>query len=139
MSVSDQIEDLCKIAQKTLNLIAEMKWKDGLKRVEAYCKNIFSMKDPNEIVTFIDKSFNFFVEIQTDATQHFDLEKLCDYMKFLTEEQGIDECLQFFNYAMGLKCQFLSVLVFYHSYKDEQDQVNARLHQLVTKNPFVFV
>ena len=45
------------------------------------------------------------------------------YMKFLAEEQGLDKCFEFFNYAMGLKSQFLNVLVLYHSYKNEFDIV----------------
>ena len=64
------------------------------------------------------------MEIQTDATMHFDEEKLSEYMTFLKEEQGIDECFQFFNYAMGLKSQFLSVLVLYHSYNNNLNEVN---------------
>ena len=35
-AIQHQLEDLRKTAQKTLNLIAEMRWKDGLKRVQAY-------------------------------------------------------------------------------------------------------
>ena len=119
----NQLEDLRKTAQKTLNLIAEMKWVDGLKRVEAYCRNVFTNKTLAGIIAFIDESKNFFVEIQTDAIQHFDEEKLIDYMKFLAEEQGIEKCFQFFNYAMGLRCQFLNVLVLYHSYKNNFEMV----------------
>ena len=122
-SIQHQLEDLRKMAQKTLSLIAEMKWKDGLKRVQAYCKNISVMKNLEEIINFIDRSFNFFVEIKTDATQHFDEEKLSDYMTFLSKEQGIEECFQFFNYAMALKSQFLSVLVLYYSYKNDLEKV----------------
>ena len=125
-AIQHQLEDLRKTAQKTLNLIAEMRWKDGLKRVEAYCKNIFVMNNLSDIIDHITASYNFFVEIQTDATQHFDEEKLSAYMTFLVKEQGIDECFQFFNYAMGLKSQFLSVLVLYHSYNNNLRQVNTK-------------
>ena len=104
----------------------EMRWKDGLKRVQAYCKNIFVMNNLADIIDHIAASYNFFVEIQTDATQHFDEEKLSEYMTFLVKEQGIDECFQFFNYAMGLKSQFLSVLVLYHSYNNNLRQVNTK-------------
>ena len=34
--IQKQVEDLRNTAQKTLGMIAEMKWKDGLKRVKAY-------------------------------------------------------------------------------------------------------
>ena len=122
-SIQHQIEDLRKMALKTLSMIAEMKFKDGLKRVQAYCKTISVMKNLEDIINYIDKSFNFFVEIQTDATQHFDEEKLSEYMTLLSKDQGIEECFQFFNYAMALKSQFLSVLVLYHSYKNNLDQV----------------
>ena len=108
--IQNQVEDLRNTAQKTLGMIAEMKWKDGLKRVEAYCKNI-------------DASFSFFVEIQTDATQHFDKEKLEEYMNFLNDEKGIQECIEFYNYAMALRSQFLSILVLYYSFKNELDEV----------------
>ena len=123
VTVQNQLENLRKTAQKTLNMIAEMKWKEGLKRVQAYCKNISVMKNLEDIINYIEKSFNFFVEIQTDATQNFDIEKLSEYMTFLFKEQGIEECFQFFNYAMGLKSQFLSVLVLYHSYNNDLGQV----------------
>ena len=71
-SIQIQLEDLRKIAQKTLNLIAELKFVEGLKRVEAYCKNVYRNKTLLEIIEYIDSSKNFFIEIQTDATQHFD-------------------------------------------------------------------
>ena len=44
-AIQNQLEDLRKTAQKTLSLMAEMKWKDGLKRVQAYCKNVFVKKN----------------------------------------------------------------------------------------------
>ena len=43
-SIQIQLEDLRKIAQKTLNLIAELKFVEGLKRVEAYWKNVYRNK-----------------------------------------------------------------------------------------------
>lgn len=121
--IQDQVEDLRNTAQKTLGMIAEMKWKDGLKRVEAYCKNIYSKKKLEGIIHHIDASFSFFVEIQTDATQHFDKEKLEEYMNFLNDEKGIQECIEFYNYAMALRSQFLSILVLYYSFKNELDEV----------------
>ena len=117
------VEDLRNTAQKTLGMIAEMKWKDGLKRVEAYCKNIYSKKKLQGIINYIDASFNFFVEIQCDATQYFDNEKIESYMDFLIEEQGIEECIEFYMYAMALRSQFLSILVLYHSFKNDLDEV----------------
>ena len=32
------------LGECVLKIIAEIKWKDGLKRVEAYCKNIYAKK-----------------------------------------------------------------------------------------------
>ena len=93
------------------------------KRVEAYCKKIYSKKSLTGIICHIDASYNFFIEIQTDAAQHFDEEKLIDYMNFLNKEQGIQECIDFYNYAMALQCQFLSVLTLYYSYKNDFDEV----------------
>ena len=42
-SIQIQLEDLRKIAQKMLNL-AELKFVEGLKRVEAYWKNVYRNK-----------------------------------------------------------------------------------------------
>jgi hypothetical protein len=123
-SIHIQLEDLRKIAQITLNLIAELKFVEGLKRVEAYCKNVYRNKTLDGIISYIDRTSSFFFEIQTDATQHFDEDKLSGYMKFLAEQEGIEKCFEFFNYAMALRSQFLNVLVLYHSYNNELDMVS---------------
>ena len=138
-NIQNQLDDIRKTAQKTLHLIAEMKWVDGLRRVEAYCKNICAVTTLNKIIEFIDSSKNFFIEIKTDATQHFDEEKLTEYMKFLAEEQDIEKCFEFFNYAMALKSQFLNILVLYHSYNNELDvvrNINASLPILGLLTPY---
>ena len=121
-----QVENLRKIAQKTLLLVGELKWREGLKRIEAYCKFIHQKGSLKTIITYIDSSFNFFVEIQTDATQHFDEEKLKEYMVFLVNEEGIQPCINFYNYVMALRCQFNTILTLYHCYKDEPYEVRFR-------------
>ena len=132
-----QLEDLRKIAEKTLNLIAEFKVVEGLKRVEAYCRNVYKNKTLLEIIEYIDSSKNFFIEIQTDATQHFDEEKLIGYMKFLAEEVGIERCFEFFNYALALRSQYLNVLVLYHSYKNDLDMVRNEILKNIRKYPLL--
>ena len=121
--IQNQIDDLQKTVKKNLLITADIKWKEGLNRVKAFCKNVFAKKSLSSIISYIDKSGAFFFEICNDATQHFDEDKLEDYMNFLIEEKGIQECIDFYNYAMALRSQFLSILVLYHSSKDELDEV----------------
>ena len=121
--IQDQINDLQKTAKKNLLITAEMNWEGGLKRVKAFCKNVYAKKTLTSIISYICQAGAFFIEIQTDATQHFDEEKLQEYMDFLTEEKGIEACIEFYNYAMALRSQFLLILVLYHSYKNELDEV----------------
>ena len=92
-------------------------------KVKAFCKDIYAKKSLSSIISYIDKSGAFFFEICNDATQHFEEDKLEEYMDFLIEEKGIQECIDFYNYAMALRSQFLSILVLYHSSKDELDEV----------------
>ena len=91
--------------------------------MKAFCKDIYAKKSLSSIISYIDKSGAFFFEIRNDATQHFDEDKLEEYMDFLIEEKGIQECINFYNYAMALRSQFLSILVLYHSFKNELDEV----------------
>ena len=109
-----------------LNL-AELKFVEGLKRVEAYCKNVYRNKTLLEIIEYIDSSKNFFIEIQTDATQHFDEERLTGYMKFLAEEESVEKCFEFFKYALALRSPYLNVLVLYHSYKNNLNMVRTEI------------
>ena len=87
--IQNQINDLQKTATKNLDITAQIKWEEGLKRVEAFCKNIYARESLASIIFYIDKCCAFFYEIQNDATQHFDEDKLEEYMDFLTEEKGI--------------------------------------------------
>ena len=121
--IQNQINDLHKTATKNLLITAEIKWEEGLRKVKAFCKDIYARKSLASIITYIDKSGAFFFEIRNDVTQHFDEDKLEEYMDFLTEEKGIQECITFYNYAMALRSQFLSILVLYHSFKNELDEV----------------
>lgn len=122
-TIQIQIEGLQKTANKNLLITTEMNWEGGLKRVKAFCKNVYAKKSLPSIISYIDKAGAFFIEIQTDATQHFDEVKLQEYMDFLTEEKGFEACINFYNYAMALKSQFLLVLVLYHSFNNELDEV----------------
>ena len=121
--IQNQINDLHKTATENLLLTADIKWEEGLRKVKAYCKNIYAKKSLASIISNIDKSGAFFFEIQNDATQHFDEDKLEEYMDFLTKKKGIQECITFYNYAMALQSQFLSILVLYHSFKNELEEV----------------
>ena len=58
------------------------------------------------------------------TNQCLDEDMLSEYMDFLTKEQGIEACLLFFNYCMGLHSKFLFLSVLYHSYKNDFDEVN---------------
>ena len=62
--------------------------------------------------------------IQVRTNQCLDEDMLSEYMDFLTKEQGIEACLLFFNYCMGLHSKFLFLSVLYHSYKNDFDEVN---------------
>ena len=61
---------------------------------------------------------------QVRTNQCLDEDMLSEYMDFLTKEQGIEACLLFFNYCMGLHSKFLFLSVLYHSYKNDFDEVN---------------
>ena len=124
--IQNQIDDLQKTVKKNLFITADIKWEEGLKRVKAFCKDIYAKKSLLSIISYLDKSGAFFFEIRNDATQHFDEDKLEEYMDFLTEEKGIQECINFYNYVLALRSQFLSILVLYHSFKDEIDEVMLR-------------
>ena len=125
-TVQNHIDNLEKTVKTNLLITADIKWEEGLNRVNAYCKNIYAKKTPHSIISYIDQPGALFL-IQTDATQHFDEEKLMAYMNFLTEEKGIQECIEFYNYAMALRSQFLSILVLYYSFKNDPDEVNHRV------------
>ena len=121
--IQNKIDDLQKTVKKNLFITADTKLEEGLKKVKAFCKDIYAKKSLSSIICFLDKSGAFFFDIRNDATQHFDEDKLEEYMDFLTEEKGIQECINFYNYAMALRSQFLSILVLYRSFKDELDEV----------------
>ena len=61
---------------------------------------------------------------QVRTNQCLDEDMLSEYMDFLTKEQGIEACLLFFNYCMGLHSKFLFLSVLYHSYKSDFDEVS---------------
>ena len=121
--IQNQINDLQRIAKKNLLITAEINWEGGLKRVKAFCKTVHSKKTLCSIISHIDECGSFFKEIQNDATQSFDEEEIQKYMDFLANENGVEACIDFYNYAMALKSQFLSILVLYNSFKNNLDEV----------------
>ena len=120
---------MMKTAAAETNVELNVKFKDGLKEIEAFCNKIFTKKDIFGIINLIDASYNYFNEIQIRTTQCLDEDMLSEYMEFLTKEQGIEACLLFYNYCMGLHSKFLFLSVLYHSYKNDFDEVTAlKLH-----------
>jgi hypothetical protein len=121
--IQNKIDDLQRIAKKNLLITAEINWEGGLKRVKAFCKTVYSMKTQSSIISHIDECGPFFKEIQNDATQGFDEEEMQKYMDFLANENGVKACIDFYNYDMALKSQFLTILVLYNSFKNNLDEV----------------
>ena len=55
---------MMKTAAAETNVELNVKFKDGLKEIEAFCNKIFTKKDIFGIINLIDASYNYFNEVQ---------------------------------------------------------------------------
>ena len=119
--IDSDLTEVKNVVRQTYNLVIDSRYKDGIEKVDAAFQN-FVKGSHNLEVTFASLA-NFMFELETNAIQSLNTEKISAYLKAIkqTEENAI--CEQVFQYIIIVRAKYLQISSAYYIYKQDAQRV----------------
>ena len=122
------LEGMTEVNEKILDLVRDMIFKEGLRRIQASYSVLLSKgeKKRNEALKSLENNLFAF---ETNAEHQFDVGKLSGYMKDLAEEKNIVEVYVFLHFCLTVRAKYLAIMVFYHTNKKDKDEIKKEIEK----------
>jgi len=119
--LNDEIREVKEVAYKTLDLVSGLRYKAGIEKIDAAYETL--MDGANNLETTLSLFDNYIIELQTNAKQHLNPEKIGEYLLQLKNQREYEKCASFFTYALATRAKYLQMMSLYYTFKNDQRRV----------------
>ena len=119
--IESDLSDVKNIVRQTYNIVVDSRYKEGIEKVDAAFQNFINGSHNLEI-TFSSLA-NFMFELETNAIQSLNTEKITAYLKAIKETEDDTICDQVFQYIIIVRAKYLQISCAYYIFKQDTQRV----------------
>ena len=119
--VTKEINEVKVVAYKTLDLASGLRYKAGVENIDADFETL--MDGANNLEITLGLFDNYIIELQTNAKQHLNPEKIGEYFCLLNSLKEYEKCASFFTYVVAIRAKYLHMMSVYYIYKGDTERV----------------
>ena len=119
--LNNEIREVKEVAYKTLDLVSGLRYKAGIEKIDAAYETL--MDGANNLETTLSLFDNYIIELQTNAKQHLNPEKIGEYLLQLKNQKEYEKCASFFTYAVATRAKYLQMMSLYYTFKNDHRRV----------------
>ena len=119
--LNNEIKEVKAVAYKTLDLTSGLRYKAGIEKIDAAYETL--MDGANNLETTLGLFDNYIIELQTNAKQHLNPDKICEYLCQLKAQKEYGKCAAFFTYTIATRAKYLQMMSLYYIYKNDPQRV----------------
>merc|ERR1719427_2394233 len=131
--IIEEISSIKDIINLTFGLVTDIRYKDGIEKVDAAYTVFLTLKNLNEL-----SSYAF--ELRVNATQNLDPERIKEYLSMIMPYSGVKTCRAILHYVIIVLAKYLQIMVAYHIHIEDTESVQQDFEkfdssfQQITKN-----
>merc|ERR1719427_1164968 len=114
--IIEEISSIKDIINLTFGLVTDIRYKDGIEKVDAAYTVFLTLKNLNEL-----SSYAF--ELRVNATQNLDPERIKEYLSMVMPHSGVETCRAILHYVIIVLAKYLQIMVAYHIHIEDADSV----------------
>ena len=119
--IESDLTEVKNVVKQTYSLVVDSRYKDGIEKVDAAFQN-FVKGSHNLEVTFASLA-NFIFELETNAIQSLNTEKIAAYLKAIKQTEDDSICEKVFKYILIVRAKYLQISSAYYIYKQDAQRV----------------
>ena len=125
-ALDDELKATKGLVLETFLLALDSRYKRGIERVEAAYKAF--LNGANNLEVTLENISYFIFELETEASQCFNLEHIESYLSMSSEFCSLDESKDIFRYIVFVRAKYLQMVVAFYLYKNDIARVEAEFH-----------
>lgn len=114
--IQNDLMEIKHMIAQTLDLLIEVRYKEGFERVEATYDAFLKMRR-------IDDFQGYIAELRVNATLSFQPENVAKYLQLLMQRHGVESCRVTMHYLIVVLTKYLQLLIYYYVYREDTDAV----------------
>ena len=121
LKIESDLYEVKSIVRKTYSLVIDTRYKEGIEKIDAAFQNF--IKGSHNLENTFASLANFMFELETNAIQCLNTEKINAYLKAIKETECDEVCDQVFQYIILVRAKYLQISCAYYIFNKDSQRV----------------